>query len=271
MIRRPPRSTLFPYTTLFRSRCQHAGDPGDRALEVVHVLQDVGREDEIEVAGEVARHQALGGCRSVVNGQPGLRGVLAGHGQRFLRRVDPRDIGPFRRERLGEDAAARADVQNALPPEAAEHAPKVRDAGDVQLVQPRKRARTAPPQIGDPLEQAIVLVGHRKSFEPRELTAHPGTFTPTTRPSRIGTAAATTRGSVAARRLKARTPSASGLVSVGSTTAPWKNALSHSSNPPSRSSLRLHSKYCGSGPLSASRKTASDPGGSVGGAARTAS
>src|SRR2546430_10076609 len=23
MIRRPPRSTLFPYTTLFRSRCRH--------------------------------------------------------------------------------------------------------------------------------------------------------------------------------------------------------------------------------------------------------
>src|SRR2546430_8117593 len=29
MIRRPPRSTLFPYTTLFRS-C-HAGEHGDRA------------------------------------------------------------------------------------------------------------------------------------------------------------------------------------------------------------------------------------------------
>src|SRR5256885_10926358 len=25
MIRRPPRSTLFPYTTLFRSRCRGAG------------------------------------------------------------------------------------------------------------------------------------------------------------------------------------------------------------------------------------------------------
>src|SRR3989441_10339328 len=186
MIRRPPRSTLFPYTTLFRS----------------------------------------------VDGQPGLRGVLASHGQGFLRRVDPRDVRPFRRERLSEDAAARAYVKNALPLEAAEHAPKVRDAGDVQLVQPRKRAGTAPPQIGDPLEQALVFVGRRKSLEPRELTAHSESFTPTTRPSRIGTAAATTRGSAAARRLKARTPSASGLRSAGSTTAPWKNALSHSSKPP---------------------------------------
>src|SRR2546426_4302613 len=28
MIRRPPRSTLFPYTTLFRSRCAGATRPG---------------------------------------------------------------------------------------------------------------------------------------------------------------------------------------------------------------------------------------------------
>src|SRR5687767_15676730 len=31
MIRRPPRSTLFPYTTLFRSRSQHAGPGGPAA------------------------------------------------------------------------------------------------------------------------------------------------------------------------------------------------------------------------------------------------
>src|SRR5256885_4566677 len=27
MIRRPPRSTLFPYTTLFRSQCLHTNQP----------------------------------------------------------------------------------------------------------------------------------------------------------------------------------------------------------------------------------------------------
>src|SRR3712207_6856305 len=32
MIRRPPRSTLFPYTTLFRSRRMHEIDPGFLAL-----------------------------------------------------------------------------------------------------------------------------------------------------------------------------------------------------------------------------------------------
>src|SRR3712207_7887346 len=30
MIRRPPRSTLFPYTTLFRSRLRHPGRPDHR-------------------------------------------------------------------------------------------------------------------------------------------------------------------------------------------------------------------------------------------------
>src|SRR3712207_9550686 len=34
MIRRPPRSTLFPYTTLFRSDVDHCG--GNRALKERH-------------------------------------------------------------------------------------------------------------------------------------------------------------------------------------------------------------------------------------------
>src|SRR3712207_7045737 len=32
MIRRPPRSTLFPYTTLFRSRAEHVGAEPDALL-----------------------------------------------------------------------------------------------------------------------------------------------------------------------------------------------------------------------------------------------
>src|SRR5438876_9232297 len=35
MIRRPPRSTLFPYTTLFRSICRHAVPVRVRDLEVI--------------------------------------------------------------------------------------------------------------------------------------------------------------------------------------------------------------------------------------------
>src|SRR5258708_34454294 len=34
MIRRPPRSTLFPYTTLFRSYCRDPREPGELPGEV---------------------------------------------------------------------------------------------------------------------------------------------------------------------------------------------------------------------------------------------
>src|SRR2546430_13611549 len=34
MIRRPPRSTLFPYTTLFRSAAAGAGEPGKLAAKM---------------------------------------------------------------------------------------------------------------------------------------------------------------------------------------------------------------------------------------------
>src|SRR2546422_10524241 len=49
MIRRPPRSTLFPYTTLFRS----VGAPVDRRLELVselparHAVEPVGRDHDV--------------------------------------------------------------------------------------------------------------------------------------------------------------------------------------------------------------------------------
>src|SRR2546422_7810402 len=36
MIRRPPRSTLFPYTTLFRSSCERRHEPH---IEVFHVTK----------------------------------------------------------------------------------------------------------------------------------------------------------------------------------------------------------------------------------------
>src|SRR5687768_18315384 len=44
MIRRPPRSTLFPYTTLFRSRRGDDHDRDDREGRVDH-------ERDVEVAG----------------------------------------------------------------------------------------------------------------------------------------------------------------------------------------------------------------------------
>src|SRR2546422_7485443 len=51
MIRRPPRSTLFPYTTLFRSRIHRGGHEGDvegdatgKARAHVHVPRMYARE-----------------------------------------------------------------------------------------------------------------------------------------------------------------------------------------------------------------------------------
>src|SRR2546421_7494920 len=64
MIRRPPRSTLFPYTTLFRSRpegaAQRAHDPGsDGALEAQRVAD---RDHELTHAqgGRVAERRGGG-------------------------------------------------------------------------------------------------------------------------------------------------------------------------------------------------------------------
>src|SRR3712207_8066687 len=66
MIRRPPRSTLFPYTTLFRSS-------GDRAAEECSPPQRSGTTHALD-AGDVER------------GQPDhLRDDAAAHGERPVR------------------------------------------------------------------------------------------------------------------------------------------------------------------------------------------
>src|SRR2546422_3603764 len=55
MIRRPPRSTLFPYTTLFRSRPAEEDLVG---LDDPGVRLDLRRRESLEHAAErVARHQ----------------------------------------------------------------------------------------------------------------------------------------------------------------------------------------------------------------------
>src|SRR2546426_8260818 len=51
MIRRPPRSTLFPYTTLFRSPLQPVGEPAGLQLAEV----EPGRPAEPDVAEGDAR------------------------------------------------------------------------------------------------------------------------------------------------------------------------------------------------------------------------
>src|SRR2546430_5120482 len=51
MIRRPPRSTLFPYTTLFRSAAQHL--PGNRVLPgfQLHAFLQLHQRDRADEKG----------------------------------------------------------------------------------------------------------------------------------------------------------------------------------------------------------------------------
>src|SRR3712207_8495196 len=65
MIRRPPRSTLFPYTTLFRSRDEHppnAGGEDGRAVRGDHAQvggepDPAGRRRRRRQRGERQRHE----------------------------------------------------------------------------------------------------------------------------------------------------------------------------------------------------------------------
>src|SRR3712207_7593728 len=80
MIRRPPRSTLFPYTTLFRSVADHGAGRVRR-----HVLI------ERQVVGEVGRHaaddQRRGGQRRPEERQRG-DGVAGGERDRKSTRLN---------------------------------------------------------------------------------------------------------------------------------------------------------------------------------------
>src|SRR3712207_3930542 len=86
MIRRPPRSTLFPYTTLFRSRL--AERPG---------LDVLPQPDALAVRGDVLD---LVGDRAAVR----LAQVRQRVGERRARDVDPQDLRRDARHELGREA-----------------------------------------------------------------------------------------------------------------------------------------------------------------------
>src|SRR3712207_7019430 len=72
MIRRPPRSTLFPYTTLFRSAVHH-----DLVAEGAAGAHQRGRRGELVVAVEGAvLHDHRDVVDAVGGGQVQLRGAL---------------------------------------------------------------------------------------------------------------------------------------------------------------------------------------------------
>src|SRR2546426_11375164 len=111
MIRRPPRSTLFPYTTLFRSTARHrlvaprdAGDQRQHLLELAGLERDLDLTNQcveqpadvrcLGVALEVAQHVvALGSRARRRAGDAGWRREV-GNGHRDL--VDTRLAEPGR-------------------------------------------------------------------------------------------------------------------------------------------------------------------------------
>src|SRR2546422_2376105 len=77
MIRRPPRSTLFPYTTLFRSPAP-TGAEGRRAARVAELFREVGLQDVlIDEVGNVRGWTAGAGGSGKRDGAGSV--VLAAH------------------------------------------------------------------------------------------------------------------------------------------------------------------------------------------------
>src|SRR5256885_12003446 len=56
MIRRPPRSTLFPYTTLFRSRQIHRGPQAELVMRIPALIEFARRVSAARVAVRSEEH-----------------------------------------------------------------------------------------------------------------------------------------------------------------------------------------------------------------------
>src|SRR2546429_9942623 len=111
MIRRPPRSTLFPYTTLFRSRDQLAHELQDVVVrERAGVDVDVEAQARVElVATDAGQVVALGVEEQLVEQCPGV--VDAGRltGTLLLEELDQRSLFGSRRLGVGVDRVANVD------------------------------------------------------------------------------------------------------------------------------------------------------------------
>src|SRR5689334_25256979 len=104
MIRRPPRSTLFPYTTLFRSRLVR---PVDRAVLLDDAAKSAGRRAYLRV---VAERAADGGIARDDAGRAQVRlaGGSRGQGSHVLSAPGVADglvIGPESVDRISAESA----------------------------------------------------------------------------------------------------------------------------------------------------------------------
>src|SRR6266566_9673947 len=110
MIRRPPRSTLFPYTTLFRSleplRPALAAPANRVEVRLLELERDLTDADDVVVdladrrhLGGRARHEDLV-CEVEVGADQVLRDDLVAEILRDLRHAVPRDAGQDRRREV---------------------------------------------------------------------------------------------------------------------------------------------------------------------------
>src|SRR3989449_10653295 len=96
MIRRPPRSTLFPYTTLFRSLDRRRVDDhrleapleGAVLLDVLAVLVEGRRADALQLPARQRRLQHVGGVDRPL-GRPGARSEERRVGKEWRSRWSP--------------------------------------------------------------------------------------------------------------------------------------------------------------------------------------
>src|SRR5687768_18326283 len=82
MLRRPPSSTLFPYTTLFRSDVELPLDEDLGAHALAHQAADLGRGERVDPIGAGVGVAA----RDQLVGREGGQGVRADHHQELDRK-----------------------------------------------------------------------------------------------------------------------------------------------------------------------------------------
>src|SRR5688572_15646710 len=134
MIRRPPRSTLFPYTTLFRSALEEM----EEVLETLELAEREKTADEREI--DQLRRALRGLHRGSERGPSGPRPPQYGqHQQRDNREQRSFRGGPERREPQGhrvENEAAQAESAHRDEPASSMSPPPTETPEDFEPPQP---------------------------------------------------------------------------------------------------------------------------------------
>src|SRR5471032_892171 len=150
MIRRPPRSTLFPYTTLFRSQLQRLHQQRGDWSSVIRLLPEL-RKDKVLPAGELAEleRRAWGENLSLAvqreeQGEVGLQALERAWQQlTSAQRQEPQLVLAYAEQlrQLGADAQAEEALRAALKREYNSHLARL--YGLLRGSDPSKQLQTA--------------------------------------------------------------------------------------------------------------------------------